>query len=147
MQPSARKIWVARMLIALVLASNLLAAVAFLLQPETFLAAYELEGEVGAAVVRGVGLLFLMWNVPYAVALVHPVRFRVSLFEAIGMQTLAVVGESLILYSIPALHDTLRGSLQRFIVFDVAGLVLLVLAAWGLHSNSQRIRTQHDFIQ
>ena len=61
-----------------------------------------MQGAAGEALVRGFGVLFVMWNVPYAVAAWHPVRRRVSLGEA------AV----------------------RFIWFDGAGLVLLLGAIW-----------------
>lgn len=145
--PIERRVWFARILIALVLISNLLAAVLFLAQPEDYLAAYELSGAVGVAVMQGFGLLFVMWNVPYAVALAHPVRFRVSLYEAVGMQALAVAGESLIRYGIPTTHAVLRSSILRFIVFDAAGLALLLLAVWLSRSSGQRIRVQHDFVQ
>lgn len=145
--PKERTVWFSRALIALVLFSNLLAAVLFLARPQDYLAAYELTGPVGVTVVQGVGLLFVMWNVPYAVALVHPVRFRVSLLEAIAMQTIAVIGETLIRGSIPMAHGALRGSLQRFIVFDVVGLALLLLAFWISRDSRQRVRAQHDFVQ
>jgi len=43
-----------------------------------------------------------MWNVPYLVALWNPRRNRVSLWEALVMQVVGVIGESIILFSIPA---------------------------------------------
>ena len=67
------------------------------LAPATFAPGFELGGAAGAAAVRGMGVLFLMWNVPYAVALWHPVRYRMSLYEAITMQAIGLIGESLIL--------------------------------------------------
>ncbi|HZW02947.1 MAG TPA: hypothetical protein VFF68_03400 [Anaerolineaceae bacterium] len=147
MRTTEGAVWIGRALIALVLVSNGQAAVRFLTQPEDYLAAYELIGPAGEVAVRGFGLLFLMWNVPYAVALLHPLRFRVSLVEAIGMQALAVVGESLIRLSIPAEHAILRASLLRFILFDSAGLAALLVAAWVSHGAWQRFRTQHSLVQ
>ena len=79
---------------------------------------------------RGLGVLFVMWNVPYAVALWHPVRHRISLYEALAMQTIGLVGESIIYLSLPTIHDLLQGSILRFIGFDALGLVLLAVAAW-----------------
>jgi hypothetical protein len=79
---------------------------------------------------RGLGVLFVMWNVPYVVALWHPVRHRISLYEALAMQTIGMVGESIIYLSLPAIHDLLRASIVRFIGFDTLGLVLLAVAAW-----------------
>lgn len=127
--PAAR-LNLARLLIGAVLLMNVQCAAAFLVAPQTYAPAYELTGAVGAATLRGIGLLFLMWNVPYAVALSHPLRRRVSLYEAIAMQTLGVAGESLIRWSLPPGHAVLSASLLRFIVFDAAGLLALLLAAW-----------------
>ncbi len=110
------------------LAWNVQCALAFLIAPATYAAGFELSGAPGDAAVRGIGLLFLMWNVPYAVALWHPVRYRVSLYEALAMQTIGLLGESLILLSLPAGHTLARASLGRFIAFDAAGLALLVVA-------------------
>ena len=59
------------------------------------------------------GVLFLMWNVPYAVALWHPVRHRVSLYEAVAMQTIGLIGESLILWSLGGAHPVAAGSVTR----------------------------------
>lgn len=109
---------------------NVQAAVAFLLAPATYAPGFELSGAPGAAMVRGLGVLFLMWNVPYAVALWHPIRQRVSLYEAVAMQAIGLVGESLILWSLGGRHPVAAASVIRFIAFDGAGLALLALAAW-----------------
>ncbi len=42
------------------------------------------------------------------------------------MQIVGVVGEGAILLALPAGHPILQGSLVRFILFDAAGVVLLV---------------------
>lgn len=118
----------ARLCVALVLIWNIQCAVAFLVAPAGYAAGFELAGAAGEAVVRGIGVLFLMWNVPYAVALWHPVRHRVSLYEAVAMQGIGVAGETLILLSLPAAMVVVRASIGRFIVFDAVGLALLVLA-------------------
>ena len=82
------RVWPARGLIGLVFAWNVQCALAFLVAPAGFAAGFELTGAPGEAAVRGVGVLFLMWNVPYAVALSHPLRRHVSLYEALAMQML-----------------------------------------------------------
>ena len=79
---------------------------------------------------RSVGVLFLMWNVPYVVALWHPLRHRVSLYEATAMQAIGLLGEILIWLGLPPVYSVLQASLLRFIAFDSAGLVLLLLAIW-----------------
>jgi hypothetical protein len=115
--------------IAVVLIWNVQCAVAFLLAPARYAAGFELVGAAGEAAVRGIGILFLMWNVPYAVALWNPVRHRVSLYEAVAMQGIGLVGETLILLSLPAAMVVARASIGRFILFDAAGLVSLIVAA------------------
>jgi hypothetical protein len=119
-----------RLLIGVVLLWNVQCAIAFLLWPGRYAAGFELSGTEGEAAVRGVGLLFLMWNVPYAVALWHPQRHRLSLFEATAMQAIGVVGESLILITLPVGYANLASSLSRFILFDALGLLALILAVW-----------------
>jgi hypothetical protein len=43
--------------------------VIFLAVPQQYIASFELNGPPGEGTLRGLGLLFLMWNVPYAMAL------------------------------------------------------------------------------
>ncbi len=127
---SPLRLWLACLLIAYVLFVNLQSAVLFLIQPETFAPGFELSGAAGAGMVRGMGLLFLMWNVPYAVALSHPLKRRVSLFEALVMQAIGVFGETLLLLGFPPGHPALVDSVGRFILFDAIGLGALVAALW-----------------
>ncbi len=124
------RLWIARILIAAVIAWNVQAAAAFLLHPELYAPAFQVSGEAGEALVRGLAVLFLMWNVPYAVALWHPARFRVSLYEACAMQAIGLAGESLIYLSLSPALAVARASVGRFILFDTLGLVALVAAAW-----------------
>ncbi|MCJ7535432.1 MAG: hypothetical protein WA997_07605 [Anaerolineales bacterium] len=120
----------ARGLIGLVILWNLQAALVFLLWPERFITAFELQGAVGAAMLRGLGVLFVMWNVPYLVALWHPVRHRISLYEALAMQTFGLLGEVIIYLTLASIHIALRASVLRFIAFDGLGLLLLLIAVW-----------------
>lgn len=124
------RVTAARLLIGVVLFVNLQCAVAFLASPERYAAGFELFGEPGVGLIRGIGVLFLMWNVPYAVALTDPVRRRVSLHEAVAMQSIGLVGETILVATFPDGYATLVGSVTRFIVFDGAGLAALLLAAW-----------------
>ena len=125
-----RRIWLARLLIGLVFFFNLQCAVVFLWSPQVYVSSFELSGAAGEAMLRGLGLLFLMWNVPYAVALWNPVRYKVSLFEAVAMQALGVLGETAILLSFPGGHASIHDSVSRFILFDGFGLAALLGAAW-----------------
>jgi hypothetical protein len=124
------RFWSARLLIAVVVAWNLECALVFFLTPGTFAPAFELTGLPGQAAIRGFAVLFVMWNIPYLVALWNPRRHRLSLWEALAMQTVGVIGESLILASIPPVHSTLHASLLRFIIFDAAGVMLLIGAVF-----------------
>ena len=126
---SGRRVWLARLLIGIVFFFNVQCAVAFLVSPEVYAPGFELGGAPGEGMLRGMGILFLMWNVPYGVALWHPLRHRVSLLEAVAMQAIGVLGESLLLLNLEAGHVLLRQSVGRFILFDAVGLGLLILAA------------------
>ena len=128
--PILMKTNLARGLIGAVFLMNVQSAVAFLLWPGEYAPAFELGGVAGLAMVRGLGVLFLMWNVPYAVALWHPVRQRNFLLAALVMQAIGLVGETWIYSSLPATSGILRVSLLRFIVFDALGLAALLAAAW-----------------
>ena len=131
------RLWVARLMIAIVVAWNLQCALVFLLTPGVFAPGFELAGIPGDAAIRGFAVLFVMWNVPYLVALWHPRRNRVSLWEALVMQFVGVIGESLILFSIPVGHPILHASILRFIAFDAAGVLLLIGAVVGILSKKK----------
>jgi hypothetical protein len=126
MQRIDLRLWLARLLIAVVVAWNLQCALVFLFNPAAFAPGFELAGIPGEAAVRGFAVLFIMWNIPYLVALWNPLRHRLSLWEALAMQTIGAVGESLILAFIPLEHSILRGSILRFIIFDAAGIGCLI---------------------
>src|ERR1035437_4336550 len=97
MLSATQKTWLARLLIGWVFFFNVQCAIAFLAAPQLYAGLFELSGPPGEGMLRGLGLLFLMWNVPYAVALWNPARQRTSLYEAIVMQAIGVLGESLLL--------------------------------------------------
>lgn len=124
------RLWAARLLIAIVLAWNLECALVFLLYPAEFAPGFELAGVPGQAAVRGIAVLFVMWNIPYLVALWQPRRHSLSLWEALVMQVVGLVGESFILISLPPGHPVFQDSLVRFILFDAAGVGLLMGAVF-----------------
>ncbi len=125
------RIWIARGLIAVVTLMNLQAALQFMLRPQMYAPGFEMTGIAGEAMIQGLGLLFLMWNIPYIFAVVQPLRNFVSLVEAVIMQFIGVVGETLLLIGLPGEHPILEASVKRFILFDGSGLVFL-LAAFGM---------------
>jgi len=124
------RIWSSRLLILAVAAWNIQAAAVLLLQTELISSGLDLDGPTGMAVTRGIGLLFLMWNIPYLVAAIHPIRHRFSLYEAFAMQLIGLVGEIVILLTTPNLSIAIVNTLNTYIYFDAAGLGLLVLAAY-----------------
>ncbi len=121
-------IWLARLFIGIVFFFNVQCAIVFLAAPQVYAPGFELSGAAGEGMVRGVGLLFLMWNVPYAVALWNPARHRLSLVEALVMQAIGVTGETTLLLTFPVGHETIHASVTRFILFDASGLLLLLVA-------------------
>ncbi|MDD2521793.1 MAG: hypothetical protein PHW11_03090 [Anaerolineaceae bacterium] len=139
--------WIARALIGLVFGVNLACALDFIARPQLYMAGYELSGEVGRVVIIGYGILFLMWQVPYTFALYHPGKFRVSLIQAIIMQTIGLVGETLLLGTIPMEHAVLHGSISRFIYFDGGGLVLLIVAFFLVYRrNISQNEENHELV-
>ena len=118
----------ARVLIALVLGWNLQCAAAFIISPQAYMGGFGLEGGAGKQMVRTLGLLFVMWNVPYAFALADPIRNRVSLIEALLMQSIGLVGETLILLLGGPYPALIQAAITRFMLFDGVGLVLLAAA-------------------
>jgi hypothetical protein len=133
------KVWLARFCIGLVFFFNVQCAILFLWSPQLYAPSFELAGAAGEGMLRGIGILFLMWNVPYAAALWNPIRFKVSLIEALVMQAIGAAGETILLVSLPGFHPVLRASVTRFIVFDAVG-VLLLAAAWMILFLKGRIK-------
>lgn len=121
----------ARMALGLVLAANLSAAIPYVLDPAAYASAFELGGAPGAAMVRGLGILFLMWNVTYLPVIVDPVRQRTVFGIVLAQQVIGLAGESWILASLPPGHAVLAASGLRFLAFDTAGLMLLLAAFLG----------------
>ncbi len=121
---------IARVLIAIVLVWNLQCAIVFILNPAGYMGGFGLAGQAGAQMVRALGLLFVMWNVPYAFALADPVRNKTSLIEVVVMQAIGLMGETLILLLGGPYPALIEATVMRFILFDGAGLVLLVIALW-----------------
>lgn len=118
----------ARILIGTVLFFNLQCAILFILQAERFAPSFEVTGVSGDSIVRGMGILFLMWNIPYGFALWNPAQNHTSLIEAIMMQTTGLIGESILLITLPTGHALLTATATRFILFDGSGLLALLVA-------------------
>ena len=112
---------------------NLQAAFLFIINPAAYSAGFEVGGVVGEKLVQGMGILFLMWNVPYMYALINPIRHRTSLHQAIIMQAIGVVGETILWLTLPSGHPAMESTVIRFAIFDGSGLIALWVALWIAH--------------
>lgn len=119
-----------RIAFAIVFVVNVQCAVSFVLQPGAYAPAYELSGTAGAVAVQGLGIAFLMWNATYPAVIASPLRFRAVAVIVLVQQAIGLAGESWLRFGLPAGHAALSASIERFILFDAAGLVLMA-AAFG----------------
>ncbi|HIW75985.1 hypothetical protein [Gordonibacter sp.] len=115
----------ARVAVALVFVINVQCAVLYVVHPEAYVAGFELPGEEGVIAVRGLGVAFLMWNATYPAVIANPQRFRALYVVVLVQQVIGVVGESWIRLTLPANHAALAATINRFITFDAAGLILM----------------------
>ena len=113
-----RAAWLARAAFLLVFAFNVQCAASFVLWPDVYAPSFEVAGVPGAAAVQGLGIAFLMWNATYPAVIV------------LVQQAIGLAGESWLRFGLPAGHAALSASIERFILFDAAGLVLMA-AAFG----------------
>ncbi len=120
----------ARLLIGVVLLWNVQAAVLFLVFPQEYLSSLMLTGEVGEKVIQSLGILFVMWNVPYFLAILSPEKERLLLLACILMQAIGLIGESILFLDLSPQLQPVKQTVLRFILFDSAGLLLLVIAWW-----------------
>jgi hypothetical protein len=129
------KVWLARTALAVVLVLNLSAALPYLIQPARYLPGFELEGAVGEALVRGLGVLFLMWNATYPPVIAAPDRHKTLFAVVLAQQLIGIVGEVWIAVTLPAGHAALRATGLRFLLFDGAGLAAMTTAFILLHAR------------
>ncbi|MGI6105658.1 MAG: hypothetical protein ACOYD7_05645 [Raoultibacter sp.] len=132
-------LWLARLAVALVFALNLQCALTFLIFPEYSLSAYGLSGTAGVVALQGIAVAFLMWNVTYPVVIANPLKHRIVFIIVLVQQAVGLIGESFIYLSMKDAPLLLEQSILRFIVFDGAGLMLMLGAfLWLQH---QTVRT------
>ena len=132
----------ARVAVAIVFALNVQCALQVALWPEAFAGAYELSGVAGQAAVRGLGVAFLMWNATYPAGIASPRRVRALHAVVLVQQLIGLVGETASLLGLPGGHDVLAASIQRFIAFDAAGLVLMMATFIWLQLVPRKITGQ-----
>lgn len=126
------------LLVGAVLLMNVQCAALFLLTPEKYVSGFSVSGIVGRMLVQSLGILFIMWNIPYFFAVLNPYTHRVSLIEAAIMQTIGWAGETLLFLTSPEAPETLRGTVQRFIFFDGAGLIFMAASVFIVYFVASR---------
>lgn len=130
-RPSRAAGAVARIAFALVFVVNVQCAVSFVLFPSGYAPQFELDGVSGAVAVQGLGVAFLMWNATYPAVIANPRRFRALGAVVLAQQAIGLAGESWIRAALPAGHELLSASIERFIAFDAFGLLVMTAAfAW-----------------
>lgn len=132
-------LWAARIALLGVCIINVRCALQFVFFPEDFIAYYELSGVSGAVALQGLGVAFLMWNVTYPFAIANPLRFRLVYLIVLLQQLVGLVGELIIYSGIEQSHTVLLAGIERFIIFDAAGLVVMFAAfVWLWVASSRR---------
>ena len=109
---------------------NIQYAFSFVIFPETYVSSFQLSGVEGVAAVRGLGVVFLMWNATYPAFIASPGRFVPLGWVIIAQQIIGLLGESFILSSVVSLsgYEVMASSILRFIVFDGTGLVVMAVS-------------------
>jgi hypothetical protein len=125
-------LWLARLAVGLVFLFNVECALAFIIRPASYSPSFEVSGVPGDVLVRGIGILFLMWNATYPPVLVKPDRNIILFGVILAQQVIGLMGESWMWLTLPEGHSTLRATAQRFVLFDGTGLIAMGLAYWFL---------------
>ena len=124
-------LWLARLVLTVVFFFNVSCALAFVARPEAYAPGFEVSGIPGEALVRGMGFLFLMWNVTYPLAIWNPWRYRWLFLIIIAQQAIGLAGETWMLLTLPPGHTALATTGYRFTAFDGGGFVAM-LGAFAL---------------
>lgn len=135
-------LWLTRIVLGVVFFFNVSCALAFVAKPQVYAPSFEVSGVPGKVLVRGIGVLFLMWNVTYPLAIWHPGRYRWLFLIIIVQQAIGVIGEGWMLLALPPGHAALAATGRRFVVFDGGGLVAMLIAFILMHLARSRISSQ-----
>jgi hypothetical protein len=118
----------ARLCIVCVFAWNMSCAISFIIDPSQGTVGYELSGVGAIAAIRGMGVIMLMWNISYIPLIYKPSRFRCMFVVVIIQQLIAVAGDMYVVLFDASSASMLYDSVTRFLMFDIAGIVLLIIA-------------------
>ena len=133
-------LWLARLAVGAVFFFNVTCALAFIAQPDRYAPGFEVTGVPGRVLVRGMGILFLMWNATYPPVLIRPARHPTLFAVILIQQAIGLAGETWMWATLPAGHAPLRATGLRFIAFDGAGLAGMALVFWLLRHRSHSDR-------
>ena len=128
-------LWLARLVVGMVFFFNVTCALAFVIQPDRYAPGFEVSGVPGRTLVRGVGILFLMWNATYPPVLFRPEEHQTMFAVVLIQQAIGVAGETWMWATLPAGHPALRATGLRFMAFDAAGLVGMTAIFWLLRKR------------
>jgi len=131
-------LWLARLALAVVFFFNVSCALAFIARPEAYAPGFEVSGVAGEALVRGMGILFLMWNVTYPLTIWHPWRYRRLFLIVIVQQAIGLAGETWMLLALPPGHTALTATGYRFVAFDGGGFVAMLVTFALMHERMSR---------
>jgi hypothetical protein len=144
MEQRRTTLWLARLALSVVFFFNVTCAFAFVVRPAAYVHGFEVGGVAGEALVRGIGILFLMWNVTYPLTISHPYRYRWLFVIVLVQQVIGLAGETWMLLVLPPGHDALAATGWRFVAFDGGGLVAMAitfgLMAYRWREKEARIR-------
>jgi hypothetical protein len=120
-------LWLARFALAIVFFFNVTCALAFIARPEVYMHGFEVSDVPGKVTMQGIGILFLMWNVTYPLAIWHPWNYRWLFVIVIVQQVIGLIGETWMLLTLPSGHTSLATTGARFVAFDGGGLAAMVI--------------------
>ena len=118
--------WIVRIIFAVVFFLNIQCAFQFIVSPEHYLAAYELEGVA-----------------TYPLYLINPIKYPTLGIIILAQQVIGLIGESTLLFSLPPEHDLLYDSIVRFICFDGIGLVAMGVVYALLYTTLRQAKRNH----
>ncbi|MDY7080355.1 MAG: hypothetical protein SXV54_26030 [Chloroflexota bacterium] len=120
-------LWLTRMALVVIFCFNVSCALIFIARPADYAPGFEVNGVAGEVLVRGMGILFLMWNVTYPLAIWHPWHYRWLFLIIIIQQVIGLAGETWMLLTLPPGHAALTATGHRFVAFDGGGLVAMLV--------------------
>ena len=125
-----RAAWPARAAFLLAFAINVQRAASFVLWPDAYAPSFEVAGVPGAAAVQGLGPAPGPRSWAWPSAPPRPVPCRAVAASWRVPRAIGLAGEPSLPSGLPAGPAALSASIERFILFDAAGLVLMA-AAFG----------------